>query len=104
MPLYEYEHTAEPCELGKVFEHVQMMSSPALTACPQCGAPVKRLISRTYVSSPKGDSDLKSRGFSKLVKRDDGVYENVTRQDGESRYVESGKPETMPDFKKRGMD
>lgn len=104
MPLYEYEHQSEPCALGVVFEHTQLISSPALTQCPQCGGPVKRLISRPYVSTPRGDSDLKSMGFSKLVKRDDGVYENVTRLEGESRYMESGKPETMPDLKKRGLD
>jgi len=34
------------------------------------------------------------------VRRDDGVYENVTARDGESRYVRQGKPETLPNLKK----
>ena len=37
-------------------------------------------------------------GFTKLVKRDDGVYENVTRLPGESRYMEKGKADTLPLF------
>jgi len=34
------------------------------------------------------------------VRRDDGVYENVTQRDGESRYMVRGKPETVPDVKR----
>lgn len=104
MPLYEYQHDQEPCRLGKVFEWTQRIKDDALTACPECGGPVHRLISRTYVSTPQGNSDLKSMGFTKLVKRDTGVYENVTALDGESRYMEAGKPETMPNLKKKISD
>jgi len=43
-------------------------------------------------------------GFTKLVKRDRGGYENVARLGGESRYMEAGKPETMPDLKRRIED
>ena len=66
--------------------------------------PVERLISRTFLSTPVGDSHLKNIGFTKLVKRDQGVYENVTRTGKESRYMEAGKPETMPDIKKKVKD
>jgi len=52
------------------------------------------------IAVPTGNSDLKSKGFTKLVRRDNGVYENVTRREGESRYMEAGKPETLPDFSK----
>jgi predicted nucleic acid-binding Zn ribbon protein len=110
MPVYEYEHLTptseegETCRRGRVFEIVQRISEPALGQCPDCGRPVKRLISRTYISTPTGDSDLKSMGFTKLVKRDTGVYENVTRTGGESRYMEAGKPETLPHLDKKISD
>jgi hypothetical protein len=38
------------------------------------------------------------------LRRDDGVYENVTRREGESRYMERDKPETMPDLNKTIKD
>ena len=104
MPVYEYEHIAEGCKAGKVFEHVQSYKEPPLAECPACGGAVKRLISRTFVSTPKTNSELKSMGFAKLVRRDQGVYENVTALDKESRVYEADKPETMPDLKKRIAD
>ncbi|MCE5231026.1 zinc ribbon domain-containing protein [bacterium] len=104
MPVYEYEHVGEACSLGAQFEHVQSIKDDALTVCPKCGRPVKRLISLPYISTPKGDSDLKGMGFTKLVKRDTGVYENVTQTGSESRYMEAGKPETMPHIHKKVSD
>ncbi|MFP4477045.1 MAG: FmdB family zinc ribbon protein [Desulfatibacillaceae bacterium] len=104
MPVYEYEHLEEPCAFGKVFEFPQPMSEDPLTQCPKCDGPVRKIISMASVNTPKTNSDLKDLGFTKLVKRDTGVYENVTRRDGESRYMESGKPETMPDFRKTITD
>ena len=100
MPIYEYEHIEESCELGSIFEVQQSISDPKLELCPKCGRPVKRLISKTYVSTPATDSELKDKGFTKLVRRDKGVYENVTATDKESRYFRADKPETRPDLKK----
>ena len=51
-----------------------------------------------------GDSQLKSQGFAKLVRRDKGVYENVTALDGEKRFVTADDPSSMPDLKRRNMD
>jgi len=100
MPIYEYEHTDKPCSLGMVFEVEQSMRDEELRQCPNCHAPVRKLISRFYVSTPRGDTELRDKGFTKLVRRDDGVYENVTARNGESRYVSAGKPETLPNLKK----
>jgi len=100
MPVYEYEHTGAPCEIGPAFEIRQSMKDAPLTACPSCGGPVRKLISRVAVSMPKGNAQLKDLGFTKLVRRDDGVYENVTRREGESRYMLRGRPETLPDVKR----
>ena len=100
MAIYEYEHQGKACKLGKVFEHEQPMRDDPLKVCPGCGRKVKRLISAAGISFPKSDSELKSQGFTKLVRRDSGVYENVTANDGESRVVEIGNRNTYPDLKK----
>jgi putative FmdB family regulatory protein len=104
MPTYEYEHTETACDWGVIFEVVQSINEAALTACPNCRQPVKRLISLTSISVQRSNAELRDLGFTKLVKRDDGVYENVTRRSGESRYMEKGKPETMPNLKKTITD
>jgi putative FmdB family regulatory protein len=104
MPIYEYEHLDGACGLGRVFEHRQPMTEAALTQCPACGATVGKVISRININTPKGNSALKDLGFTKLVKRDDGVYENVTARSGDSRYMVRGKPETVPDLKKTITD
>lgn len=101
MPIYEYEHLDDEfCEFGHVFEFQQSLSKDALTLCPLCQRPVKKLISLVGVSCPKTNSELKDLGFTKLVRRDDGVYENVTARGNDSRYMQRGKPETVPDLSK----
>ena len=104
MPIYEYEHLVGGCDLGDVFEVRQSISDPVLNECPQCREPVRKLISRTNISTPKTNTELKDLGFTKLVKRDDGVYENVTARDGDSRFVHRDRPETLPNLKKTISD
>jgi len=102
--IYEYEHVDTPCDLGSVFEVTQSMSEKPLKECPACGGPVRKLISLVGISAPKTNSELRDLGFTKLVKRDDGVYENVTARGGDSRYMHRDKPETMPDLSKTIKD
>ena len=104
MPVYEYEHQKKPCSLGKVFDYEQPISDKQLTLCPHCSGPVQKIISRINISCPKSNSELRDLGFTKLVKRDDGVYENVTARGGDSRYMVKGKPETIPDLSKTIRD
>jgi len=104
MPIYTYKHTGPACEAGVRFDVEQSIRDEKLQTCPRCGGEVTRLISRVFVATPTTNSELKNMGFTKLVKRDDGVYENVTRTDKESRYFEPGKAETMPDLKSRISD
>lgn len=104
MPVYEYEHLEEPCQRGMVFEHTQSIHDQPLTRCPDCNGPVRKLISYAGFSAPKTNSELRDLGFTKLVKRDDGVYENVTARNGDSKYVIRGKPETLPNLKKTIRD
>ena len=104
MPVYEYEHLLEVCSQGRIFEIRQSLSEKPFTKCPICGEPVQKIISRTNISCPKSNSELRDLGFTKLVKRDDGVYENVTARDGDSRYMERGKAETVPNLSKTISD
>ena len=104
MPVYEYEHRETPCGVGQLFEIRQSIDDPELTHCPDCQGPVRRVLSLTNISTPRGNAELRDMGFTKLVKRDDGVYENVTRRDGDSRYMIKDRPETIPDLTKTITD
>lgn len=96
MPTYEYEHLKGTCKLGKVFEYDQRISADPLAACPECGKPVKRLISAPIIRSPKTNAEVRDTGFTKLVRRDSGVYENVTPRKGESKIVKLNDQSTYP--------
>ena len=45
MPIYEYK-----CEEGHIFDTMQKMSDDPLTACIECGAPVKKLMQPVGIS------------------------------------------------------
>ena len=104
MPVYEYEHTGKACQLGRRFEFRQPIADAPLQKCPHCGRPVRKVISLVGISAPKTNSELRDLGFTKLVRRDNGVYENVTARDKDSRYMVRGKPETLPDLSKTIKD
>ncbi len=104
MPVYEYEHTQKGCKRGSVFEVKQSIHDTPLSKCPQCRTPVRRILSAPFIACQKSNGELRDLGFTKLVKRDDGVYENVTRRSGESRYMNRDKPETMPHLHKTISD
>jgi hypothetical protein len=67
-------------------------------------APVRKVISAPNIVIPISNSKLKEIGFTKLVKRDQGVYENVTALDHEKRYMKAGDPSSIPDIKKKIED
>jgi putative FmdB family regulatory protein len=96
MPIYEYEHTDQSCDWGKIFEIRQSIQDGPLSLCPNCRAPVRKLISVTNINTPRSNAELRDLGFTKLVRRDDGVYENVTARPGESKTMLRDKPETQP--------
>lgn len=100
MPIYEYEHLENPCALGKESEVRQSIDDDPLNKCPRYGRPVKNLPSLVGISVPKTNSELRDLMFGKLAKRNDRAYENVTARYAESRHIEYGKPETMPNLKK----
>lgn len=63
--------------------------------------PVSIKIRPIAIGFPTGNSKLKEHGFTKLVKRDDGVYENVTATGSEKRYMKAGDKSSMPHLHKK---
>ncbi|NUP89554.1 MAG: zinc ribbon domain-containing protein [Candidatus Sumerlaeia bacterium] len=112
MPLYDYFCPAN----GRTVEVFHGMNERILTWGELCGrtavalgdtspeAPVEKLIAAPGVNTPVGDSKLKNMGFTKLVKRDKGVYENVTATGSESRYMKADDPSTLPHLSKKIRD
>ncbi len=109
MPIYEYlcEANGETVEVKHGMDFViRNWGELCFAAQVPLGetdfeTPVRKLISAAAIALPTGNSALKNAGFTKLVRRDDGVYENVTATDGEHRYMEAGKPETLPHIHKK---
>ena len=64
-------------------------------------APIRKVIRPVGISIPVSNSQLKEKGFTKLVKRDDGVYENVTALEGEKKYMKAGDKSSMPHLHKK---
>lgn len=68
-------------------------------------APIRRVMTKAPgVSVETSNAELRNAGFTKLVRRDDGVYENVTAIEGEARYMERGKENTIPHIHKKVSD
>ena len=64
-------------------------------------APVRLVIRPVSISVPIGNSKLKEHGFTKLVKRDNGVYENVTATGDEKKYMKAGDKSSVPHLHKK---
>lgn len=81
MPIYEYEPTDHECQIcpGR-FEALQAASEEALTHCPTCGLPVRRVVSNVQFSTrtDKVDYDKAARkGFTTYRKAESGTYEKI---------------------------
>ena len=86
MPFYEYiavesEDPSQSCPACRQgFEIRRSLEQSPLEKCPLCRHPVKRLISRVsspMIAKPLCVADAKSKGFTILEKRDEGVYEKL---------------------------
>jgi len=109
MPVYEYF-----CKTNNTSVEVEHPITVSLATwgelCERTGidpgetpadAPIEKLLFPTGIATPKTNADLKNLGFTKLVKRDTGVYENVTATGSESRYMNAGDSSTLPDIKRK---
>ena len=80
MPIYQYKPVKNSClYCCDGFEVMQAMSDAPLKYCPKCSKPVKKVPSTFRGSVPLlSDGNLRDKGFTKLVRRDKGVYEKTT--------------------------
>lgn len=80
MPIYEYKATEGGCDhCREGFDVLQRMGEAPLEHCPKCHCPVQKMVSAVNVNKNiLGNSNLKDKGFHKLVKKEKGVYEKVT--------------------------
>ena len=110
MPRYDYYCQAND-QVVEVTHSISEKLSTWAEVCDRAGlplgdvpptTPVERVIlTPPMANTPIGNAGIKDLGFTKLVKRDDGVYENVTRTGTESRYAVAGDPSTMPHLSKK---
>lgn len=82
MPLYVYEakepeRGCERCRRG--FEITQSLAEPHLTTCPDCGAPIYRVIQAPGLTHSKTDLHYRAKraGFKCLKKVQKGEYETL---------------------------
>lgn len=79
MPIYEYELCEGDCKVcGGKFALNRPISRPALTKCPLCRKPVRKVISTVNSPTklkPLSISDAKAAGFTVLKKVSTGEYE-----------------------------
>ena len=82
MPIYEYQCVdatgCSKCAPG--FDQLQSLNDPPLSACPECGAGVRRILSAPNVG--RGDSDLspknlEEKGFTQYRRVGKGQYEKT---------------------------
>ena len=113
MPRYDYR-----CEEnGMTVEVVHRMTERALTWGELCrladmdpgdtalDSPVQKVfITPPMANTPSGNAHLKNLGFTKLEKRYDGTYENVTRIGTEKRFLDPKDPSSMPHLHKKISD
>ncbi len=86
MPTYVYQVVTDDDSEGEIFEVVQSMKDDALTAHPETGAPVRRIIQPPLIGGKHSeardkrmlsDGNLDKLGFTKYVKSGDGTYEKT---------------------------
>lgn len=80
MPIYEYQvaEGAKGCPFcTQCFEQIQTLAEPKLEKCPECGAPVVRVISAPSLGKSQSSLDdrAKAAGFTKLKRLGKGEYE-----------------------------
>ena len=82
MPLYVYEardskKSCAKCRSG--FEIAQSLKDEKLTVCPDCGAPIYRVIQAPGLTHSRTDLHYRAKraGFSCLKKVQKGEYEKM---------------------------
>ncbi len=113
MPVYDYYCEANGCTVEvahpldadlSIWGQVCYVTGIPLGETDAC-APVRRVFTRAPATVIKtGNTELRNQGFTKLVKREHGVYENVTAMEGEKRYMVQGDDESLPHLHRKIRD
>ena len=82
MPIYEYAATEKGCpHCEGHFEVLEKLSGEPLATCPQCGAPIRRVISAPSVAMGNAhtlkESNVAKNGFTQYRRAGNGVYEKT---------------------------
>ena len=82
MPIYEYMPKGTGCETCRSgIERLQKLSDPPLTACPDCGTPVERVLNAPSVVAGEAhrlrEGHLAKHGFTQYRKVGKGKYEKT---------------------------
>ena len=107
MPSYDYycEANNRTVEVNHtVNATLQTWGEVCYVAKIPIGDTVHKVISAPAIAIPMGNSKLKELGFTKLVRRDQGVMENVTALDHEKRYFKADDPTSVPDIQGKVED
>ncbi len=82
MPVYDYQakdpaHGCAKCR--EPFEVMRRLDEPPLLRCPQCSAPLVKLIAAPALGRSKSglDDRAKAAGFHKLKRVDKGAFEKL---------------------------
>jgi len=85
MPTYEYECR----ECGHHFDELQSITEPPLTACPECGGAVRRLIGPgagfLFKGSGFHQTDYRSSSYKKAEQAERPGGESSTSKDGPAK-------------------
>ena len=97
MPTYEYE--CEKC--GIAFERFQSITAEPIKECPECGGPVRKLISAGVGVIFKGSgfyaTDYRSESYKRESEKEKGM--GKTSETKETKTSDSKKAETKSDEK-----
>jgi hypothetical protein len=83
VPLYVYQVVTDDGSEGDVFEVLQGMSEPLLTAHPEDGRPVRRILStpnalrKVAPSGKLSNNKLEKLGFTKYERAGGGKYQKT---------------------------
>jgi putative FmdB family regulatory protein len=82
MPIYEYAPTTGGCAVCRAgIERLQRLSDPPLAACPECSAPLARVIGAPQVVAGQAhvlrEGHLAKHGFTQYRKVGKGKYEKT---------------------------
>ena len=108
MPTYEYqamelEKSCDHCRRG--FEVIQRMTEPALTLCPLCKNPIRRVLFAPAVvikGSPLAETDRKIKDYEKEGKWSHAA--ELADKEAEKTKREDLKSRALEDYKKAGYN